>query len=227
MTLEPTNKIFVSHFGNGDEEDQNVLNEYACKFGEISRVTILPGQSYGHLEFKDNESVQRLMQDMDAPSIKELKFYEKERYVVFIPTSVEFQQLKNRATVDFPQSTNAHTGIIPGLYVYDDFITEGKSKYKQIVHQCSCQSSLDFIIDLYITKHILCIEEENELVKAMDKQEWHKLLNRRVQHYGYEFLYGVNSVDKHSKIGEMPDFLAFLKPSNISLLPYSFILEFE
>lgn len=42
-------------------------------------------------------------------------------------------------------------------------------------------------------------EEEKCLIKQIDQQEWTKLANRRVQHYGYEFLYGINSVDKDKK----------------------------
>lgn len=125
MSKEPTTNLFVSHFGNGDEEDQNVINEYVSRFGKVKKITIFPGTSYGHLEFENVESVQKLMSDMDGPNIKTLKFYGKDRYVAFFQTPITFSELKNKATVDFPQSTNAYTGIIPGLYVFDDFITEG------------------------------------------------------------------------------------------------------
>lgn len=83
--------------------------------------------------------------------------------------------MKNKATVDFPTSYQAKTGSIPGLYVYDNFITE---------------------------------EEEKALIEAFDKNQWIKLLNRRVQHYGFEFVYGANNVDKTRKLGDMPDFLS-------------------
>lgn len=56
-----------------------MIYEYVKRFGEISKITIFPGTSYGHLEFKDVSAVQDLMKDMDAPNIKNLKFYEKER----------------------------------------------------------------------------------------------------------------------------------------------------
>ncbi len=55
---------------------------------------------------------------------------------------------------------------------------------------------------------IFSIEEEKALVEAFDKNQWIKLLNRRVQHYGFEFVYGANNVDKTRKLGDMPDFLA-------------------
>ena len=118
--------MFVSHFGNGDEEDQNQIYKYCSRFGQVAKITIFPGTSYGHIEMDSAESVSRIMQDMDAPNVKTLKFYGKDRYVAFFPTPVRFEELKNKATVDFPQSTLAVTGIIPGLFVYDDFITEGK-----------------------------------------------------------------------------------------------------
>ncbi len=53
----------------------------------------------------------------------------------------------------------------------------------------------------------LIIEEEKALIKGFDEKTWIKLLNRRVQHYGFEFVYGANNVDKTRKLGDMPDFL--------------------
>ena len=65
-------------------------------------------------------------------------------------------------------------------------------------------------------RFLLCkynyVEEEHDLIKALDENKWIKLLNRRVQHYGYEFVYGSNNVDVTRKIGDMPSFLDFLIP---------------
>jgi len=44
------------------------------------------------------------------------------------------------------------------------------------------------------------------MLKLIDKEKWVKLLNRRVQHYGYEFKYGTNNVDTKSQIGDLPSF---------------------
>ena len=35
-------------------------------------------------------------------------------------------------------------------------------------------------------------------MQFIDSQPWLKLANRRVQHYGYEFLYGINTVNKET-----------------------------
>ena len=57
------------------------------------------------------------------------------------------------------------------------------------------------VIDDFITP-----QQEKQLIKFFDSQKWIKLMNRRVQHYGYEFVYGANNVNKSKKIQDMPIF---------------------
>ena len=52
------------------------------------------------------------------------------------------------------------------------------------------------------------LEEEKALINGFDERQWIKLLNRRVQHYGFEFVYGANNVDRARKLGDMPEFLS-------------------
>ena len=50
--------MFVAHFGNGDEADQELVLEYVReKAGadSISEITIMPGINYGHLVFRTIE----------------------------------------------------------------------------------------------------------------------------------------------------------------------------
>ena len=61
------------------------------------------------------------------------------------------------------------------------------------------------------------LEEENALINGFDERQWIKLLNRRVQHYGFEFVYGANNVDRTRKLGDMPDFLSSIIQSKCSL----------
>jgi alkylated DNA repair protein alkB family protein 8 len=58
--------------------------------------------------------------------------------------------------------------------------------------------------------------EENILINGFDERQWIKLLNRRVQHYGFEFVYGANNVDRTRKLGDMPDFLSSIIQSKCS-----------
>ena len=65
-----------------------------------------------------------------------------------------------------------------------------------------------FVIDDFISE-----KEEKEMLTLIDKEKWVKLLNRRVQHYGYEFKYGTNNVDTKKQIGELPSFCEPIVPS--------------
>ena len=55
-------------------------------------------------------------------------------------------------------------------------------------------------------------EESRELIRQMDQLKWNKMLNRRVQHYGFEFKYGTNNVNADDQMGTFPEFFDFLKP---------------
>jgi len=41
--------MLVTHFGNGDETDQQLLIDFCSKFGQVISITILPGTNYGHI----------------------------------------------------------------------------------------------------------------------------------------------------------------------------------
>ena len=60
---------------------------------------------------------------------------------------------------------------------------------------------------LYVLPDFVSEAEEAALLSSIDAHPWHKLLRRKVQHYGYEFVYGANNIDPHKKIGEMPEFV--------------------
>lgn len=60
------------------------------------------------------------------------------------------------------------------------------------------------IAGLYIVDDFVSEEESQSIKTWLDSKDWIKLMNRRVQHYGYEFVYGANNVNKNEKIREMP-----------------------
>lgn len=70
---QPSNRILVAHFGNGDEDDQTLITDYCHKFGAVKRITVFPGMSYGHIEYADAEGAMRMMADFDGENIKLLQ----------------------------------------------------------------------------------------------------------------------------------------------------------
>ena len=102
---------------------------------------------------------------MDSPNCANITFKDSQnpdRTVVFFYTPLNLADLKKSENIEISMAPMAKTGLIPGLYVWDNFITE---------------------------------EEEKSMLESIDTGKWTKLLNRRVQHFGYEFKYGTNNVD--------------------------------
>ncbi|KAG0474287.1 hypothetical protein HPP92_013973 [Vanilla planifolia] len=60
---------------------------------------------------------------------------------------------------------------------------------------------------IYLLHDFISSEEEQELLSAVDSRPWKNLSKRRVQHYGYEFLYETRNVDSKNFIGELPSFV--------------------
>lgn len=54
-------------------------------------------------------------------------------------------------------------------------------------------------------------KEQEELLAAVDARPWNNLAKRRVQHYGYEFLYETRNVDVKDHQGELPSFVNYLR----------------
>jgi alkylated DNA repair dioxygenase AlkB len=53
-------------------------------------------------------------------------------------------------------------------------------------------------------------EEEKELLKNIDTNNWLTDLKRRVQHYGYKYDYKARRIDNSFFIGAIPDWMQFL-----------------
>ncbi|XP_010097769.2 alkylated DNA repair protein ALKBH8 homolog [Morus notabilis] len=61
---------------------------------------------------------------------------------------------------------------------------------------------------LYLVHDFVSLQEEQELLAAVDERPWKHLAKRRVQHYGYEFCYQTRNVDSKQQLGELPSFVS-------------------
>jgi alkylated DNA repair protein alkB family protein 8 len=179
------NKLWIYHFGNGDEDDQKSIKEYFTnKFGSNKiKIYIFPGISYGFLEFEDLSVLEKIpisgMIDKTYPFYDfSIDFASGHRKIFAFYSNISLNEVKENNTSTFPIAS-FHIDI-PGLYIMDDFITE---------------------------------EEEKALIESIDLNEWTKLTNRKVQHYGYEFIYGANNVNKKNQIGDLPTLGVDMKTS--------------
>lgn len=58
----------------------------------------------------------------------------------------------------------------------------------------------------YVPDYIT-VEQEEELLAAIDTQVWSSELKRRVQHYGYKYDYKARTVDQNQYLGNLPGWL--------------------
>ncbi|KAI8530882.1 hypothetical protein RHMOL_Rhmol11G0094400 [Rhododendron molle] len=61
---------------------------------------------------------------------------------------------------------------------------------------------------LYLWHDFITATEEEELLAEVDDRPWKSLAKRRVQHYGYEFLYETRNIDTRQHMGELPSFVS-------------------
>lgn len=66
-----------------------------------------------------------------------------------------------------------------------------------------CQDSIP-VPGLSLFLEFLTETEEQQLLLRLEENPWVTLTNRRVQHYGFDFLYGHNTVDPEAQKGELP-----------------------
>jgi hypothetical protein len=83
------------------------------------------------------------------------------------------------------------------------FCNESFRKDKEAVNCSDCPRKYQpgTVPGLGLVEEAISEQEELRLLSWIDKREWSKLNNRRVQHYGYDFQYGRNQVDKGEQKG--------------------------
>lgn len=116
--------LLVTHFGNGDETDQDVLARYLQPFGSVQTLTVLPGTNYAHVQFHKVESSIALFEHLKVECKHANVAQVDDRYLVFFNTHLEKEKLKRHQIINFPDSVHAQSGSIPGLYIFDEFISK-------------------------------------------------------------------------------------------------------
>lgn len=193
FSSEPSTSIWIYHFGNGDEDDQKWIKEYFNSFGEC-KVFMFPGISYGFIEFKEIKDAEKIIHASDEAEIKpESNLNPKGSNFPIKPTythsehDIKFSSGERKVFVFYSK--------IPLIEVNEN----NNSTFPIASYKIDIQG-------LYVIDDFISEDEEKTMINNIDSFEWTKLSHRRVQHYGYEFIYGANNVNKNKKIGELPEF---------------------
>lgn len=243
FTDEPTTNMFFYHFGNGDEEDQIKTKQYFVEnYGSDVNVIIYPGISYGFIELKSMETANKIIrnqkdfhlgknaQNFDGLNEQEINDIKNENLKKFVQKKKDENNPNNNndnKKVDRSKKGNPHSSTKMKIFYHNLNFENGERTIFTIFSKITSQevkqkelcnvpnSSLNTEIKgLLLINDFISEEEEKKLLEEINKNKWEKLSNRKVQHYGYEFIYGVNIINKNKKIGELPEFCDNLKLSN-------------
>ncbi|OVA18380.1 RNA recognition motif domain [Macleaya cordata] len=86
-------------------------------------------------------------------------------------------------------------------------ILQPSSQIKDSVSVSLVASELQ-IPGLFLLHDFITSKDEEELLAAVDDRPWKSLSKRRVQHYGYEFMYDTRNVNTKHHLGELPQFVS-------------------
>lgn len=67
-----------------------------------------------------------------------------------------------------------------------------------------CSAAPVSVPGLHLFRDVLTPEEEDALLAAVYAQPWQEGMRRRVQHYGFRFVYGTNAIDTEHPLGSLP-----------------------
>ena len=170
--------LLTFHF-IGDGDDYESLNKFLLSFGD-HKLHIFPGISYGFLQFPELEQTEKLLS---------------------IATKVPDNITANSIEIMF-SNRKRNVFFLSTPLNFEDLNKSVTFNFP------NADDSFESIKGLKIIPNFVNEEQEKFLIKQIDQEEWTKLSNRRVQHYGYEFIYGINSVDKNKKAPKpIPKFL--------------------
>lgn len=180
ITNEPTKHVLFVYFGVGSENDCKELENFVEKLGyEEQMMDIFPGFPHGFLEFASEESATELLSKMQKTTYRDFQVFYQE---------IGFKS-KPKTTMFFYSKT-PKSGL-------------NKNHANELPNATASMN----IPGLTLIEDFITPEEEKALFDEIDKREWHVMATRRVQHDGYEFIYGHNNVNPNNKLGPLPEWI--------------------
>lgn len=176
----PTANIIFIYFGTGTELDCKDLEEVLDSLEYKEQLfDMFPGFPHAFLEFSSVEKAVEFMGKLNS--------WTKDNY------PIGYREINFRSkpkTAFFFYSKISHSEL-------------NQNRGNDLPNSVA---SLP-IPGLQLIPDFLTPEEEKTIVSEIDKREWHKLATRRVQHDGYEFVYGHNNVNPNNKLGSLPEWI--------------------
>ena len=206
ITAEKTPNFVFMHFGLGTETDFATVKEFIVGLGIDEKqftIDIYPGYAHGFLAFADIEKAEVFL--------KYLKERNQQEFAQPDSNFKNFQRLENlesnkgyfdRTVMLSFEDRERNVFFFSTLLKSSDMVCGG-GKTNSLP---SALKNIDHLkgYGLSIIRDVVSEIEEAAMLDHIHAGDWENLSHRRVQHYGYKFIYGANSINPDNKQGELP-----------------------
>lgn len=107
-----------------------------------------------------------------------------------------YGSLNNKEVTDYGINRHFHLEYSPVELKGNSFDGELQSPVRMGIVNATEQK----IPGLYIFKEFISSKEEEQMIEGIEKGKWENLKHRKVQHFGFQFDYSFNGVQKDSPI---------------------------
>lgn len=228
-SFEYSNNYIIYHHGNGDEEDlnasKNILKDYNAK------ISIFPGISYGFVSIY-NLKEKAIFNNFSVIELNNSKVYytivkaKNLNYLAHLNSNknkildCNINESNKNNNFNNDNIRNSKDAVIDKILFFIPTKLDLKDLKVFKFNFCNIakpkQTKNYFVPGLVIIDNFISEEEEQKICNELENFTWNKLSNRKVQHFGYEFIYGNNNINKNNKINSLEDF-KFLEYLNTKL----------
>ena len=195
--LETGNYLIV-HFGQGTEIDfialSDILGTIGFKQSEYS-LDLFPGYPHAYLKLqKPNQAelIKNYLSEKFGQLKKTLKIEDQKPDESLMNKSIQWSiEGKDRCIFFF--NTNLSQEKLKCCSGNANLISSATTDFQKLEK-----------LGLFVIPDCLSEDSEKEIADCIYLNKWENLSHRRVQHYGYKFIYGLNSVNSNEQIKEIP-----------------------
>lgn len=217
ITSQLTPNFIFLHFGLGTETDFTTVKKFIKDIGISEKdflIDIYPGYAHGFVEFSSIDLVQQFLSHVQKLcKVEEIKtdsnFKNLQRIDNLQANKVYFDRT---VTLGFEEKERNVFFFNTNLKSSDMLCGGGQAN--SLASACRYSDKYKDL-GLVVANNALSEEEEEIVLNNIKDGKWENLSHRRVQHYGFRFIYGANSINPDQKDGELADWvklpLKFLK----------------
>eukprot|EP00794_Sanderia_malayensis_P018979 gene18979-20886_t len=171
ISEKPTRHILISNGGLICGMERCHLLKCFGNFGQIEHLTMIPGRSYSLVSFKSLEDAAKAFREIHGQSLEFSSDESQKRVTLYLAYLLDSAPIFKSETCDvnpvLPSQSELHP---PGLILITEFVSEVEEK---------------------------CLIEHFKMKDDSKGQKSGSFMkHRKVDHFGYEFIYGKNTVDK-------------------------------